>query len=248
MEEESKMFPTIHLVLPSYAVFAVIGGIVSFSFLYVRTKIFDIDKLDYIKMFVICVLFGFLGSRIVYFLSRLTWLANHYSLHNIFSIIIDGGFVYYGGLIGVLIGVKIYCGIKKLNYLPIKNMIAPAIPLFHAFGRIGCFMAGCCFGSRLEKPLVVFDTFVLYRVPVQLIEALFEFILFLIIYVSQKKYEKFDWLKIYLITYALFRFVIEFLRGDTIRGIIFGISTSQIISILFLTYYLILFLKRKRCE
>ena len=124
-------------------------------------------------------------------------------------------------------------------------MIAPAVPLFHAFGRIGCFMSGCCYGLELKNPWVLFDVLIFSRIPTQLIEALFEFILFIVLIVWQKKNKMQNYLKFYMIIYAIFRFLIEFFRGDDVRGFFLGISTSQIISLSVLLFYLVIKIKNK---
>lgn len=233
------MFPTIHIILPSYAVLAVTGLIIVLIFLYFRIEKYNIKKSDFLKLFLACICLGFLGSRIVFVASRVLWLFDDFSVHRLLYTIINGGYVYYGGLFGVLAGIILYCKKKGIDCLLVKNMVAPAIPLFHTFGRIGCFMAGCCYGTKYREPLVIFESIVFYRVPIQFIEAFFEFIIFILIFSFQKKFEKIDWIRNYLIIYAIFRFIIEFYRGDTIRGLVCGISTSQIISIIILLYYFI---------
>ena len=79
--------------------------------------------------------------------------------------------------------------------------------------------------------------FMMKKMPVQLIEALLELIVFLILCVIDKRKKDVDLLAVYLTTYAIIRFVLEFLRGDSVRGVIMGISTSQCISILIILFY-----------
>lgn len=59
-----------------------------------------------------------------------------------------GGFVFYGGLLGAILGVWIYCRQYKVPFQPLLDIFAPVIPLAHGFGRIGCFFAGCCYGKE----------------------------------------------------------------------------------------------------
>ena len=190
-------------------------------------------------MFAVCIVFGFLGSRIVYFVSRIPWLLVNFSLEHLLSTIIGGGLVFYGGLLGVLLGIYVYCKKHNIDSCSVYNLVAPAIPLFHVFGRIGCFMSGCCYGIELKTPFVFLGIIQFARIPTQLIEALFECLLFVIIYVLQTKNKHRDYLKFYLITYSIFRFMIEFFRGDHVRGFFFGLSTSQIITVSILIFYLI---------
>ena len=239
------MYPYIHITLPSYAVFAVIGGLAVVLLLYFRIEKYDLPFMDFIKMFAISLVCGFLGSRIIYVFSRLPWLLANFSVQHLISTVVGGGLVFYGGLLGVLFGIFFYCKNHSISSKKIYNMIAPAIPLFHAFGRIGCFMSGCCYGVALKVPFTLFDSVQLTRIPTQLIEALFEALLFVIILILQRKKSEKDYLKIYMITYAIFRLLIEFFRGDYVRGFYFGLSTSQIISLGILFFYIIISILKK---
>lgn len=239
------MCPTIHIILPSYAVLAVIGGLSAILFIYLRIEKFNLPFLDFLKMFGLSIVFGFLGSRAIYIFSRIPWLINNFSARHLISTILSGGIVFYGGLFGVLFGIYCYCKRHDIASSNIYTLIAPAIPLFHAFGRIGCFMSGCCYGIELNSPVTLFGVITFNRLPTQIIEAVFEFVLFIIILLLQRKEKCRDYLKVYLIPYAIFRFIIEFFRGDTVRGFFFGLSTSQIISIAILTFYIAKIIKEK---
>ena len=240
------MYPVIHIAIPSYALMAATGGFLVMIFIYSRIGKYGLPFMDFIKMFVTSIIFGFFGSRVVYIISRLTWLLTNFSFNNLLTSIIGGGLVFYGGLLGVLLGIYIYCKKYNINHKKIYNMIAPSVPLFHAFGRIGCFMSGCCYGVALKTPLILFGSIRFERIPTQLIEAIFEMFLFVVIFILQKKHKDKDFLKIYMITYAIFRFFIEFLRGDDVRGFFFGISTSQVISLGICIFYIILSIRREK--
>ena len=111
------------------------------------------------------------------------------------------------------------------------------LPSYGVLAFIGCFMAGCCYGVKLATPAELLGIFTLDKLPVQLIEAGFEFLLFAALLFCEKKQPKTDTLQIYLVTYAIFRFCIEFLRGDAIRGIFLGFSTAQWVSLAIVIYY-----------
>lgn len=152
------------------------------------------------------------------------------------------GNVYYGGLFGYLVVLYLLCKLKNCDFNELENPIAISIPLFHLFGRIGCFFAGCCYGVESDSWLAIAyrigeETEVVRRIPVQLVEAGFELCLFSLLYMLFKRAEKHKsknpcFLEIYLIAYALFRFAIEFLRGDLIRGVYGFLSFSQIVSLI----------------
>jgi phosphatidylglycerol:prolipoprotein diacylglycerol transferase len=123
---------------------------------------------------------------------------------------------------------------------------AVAIPVGHAFGRLGCFLAGCCFGGRCDLPWAVTFTSELANQhsgtpihvplhPVQLYEMTSEFLLagFLAWWFLKKSRYPGQTGLLYLIVYALVRFSLEFLREDH-RGGLGAISTSQAIALMIL--------------
>lgn len=153
-----------------------------------------------------------------------------------------GGAVFYGGLFG-----GFFTGwlAGKILHLDIKlwaDLMTPIIPLFHAIGRVGCFLAGCCYGIESDFGFIVHDnTFIpsingVTRFPVQLLEAACNIALAVVMFILLKKREnkklKGNLIYIYLIAYGVIRFADEFLRGDLIRGFVGPLSTSQFISII----------------
>ena len=166
-----------------------------------------------------------------------------------------GGMVFYGGLIGFCIGVYIYCRKSGIDFWALSDIFAPFLPFGHAFGRIGCFCAGCCYGVEYHGIFSVTFPYnpsepelsAVPRLPVQLIEAGLNFICFgVLLYLllklrKQKKgFAKGRLLGIYLLYYIIIRFILEFFRGDEIRGSIGPLSTSQVISILLIPVAVIL--------
>jgi phosphatidylglycerol:prolipoprotein diacylglycerol transferase len=165
----------------------------------------------------------------------------------------DGGFVisantgatFYGGLIGgaasflaVYFAVGYFRfknGENKTEFWRIASCAAPSIIFAHAFGRIGCLMAGCCHGSITDSRWGILmhgdEGFARY-VPIQLFEAIFLFALFALLFARAAKSKKYN-LPIYMIAYGVWRFAIEFARGDY-RGstLTDAISPSQLIAIL----------------
>lgn len=155
---------------------------------------------------------------------------------------LTGGITFIGGLIGgaacFLAGYFIL-GKKWGSLTAITKVVPCSILIAHAFGRIGCLMAGCCHGAYLGQEPVTGGIWMLgtsygwgYYVPTQLYEALFLLVVFAITsYLVIKKDFKYN-LETYLISYGVFRFVIEYLRDDY-RGSFLGIlSPSQFWSVL----------------
>lgn len=136
---------------------------------------------------------------------------------------LGGGFIFYGGLIAGCIAVFSYFKYQKINFDELKFLI-PGLILGHGVGRIGCFFAGCCYGVN--------------HLPTQLIEAIF--LIGLGVYFLKNFYSIKNLAMTYLLTYSIFRFVIEFLRDDPVRGMVYSVSTSQLIALVFVLYCLIL--------
>ncbi|MEG2116788.1 MAG: prolipoprotein diacylglyceryl transferase, partial [Clostridia bacterium] len=155
------------------------------------------------------------------------------------------GAVFYGGLIGGLAVGFAYLKITKKNSFDYFVIVTPLIPLFHAFGRLGCFFGGCCYGIESNFGFIFTNSLIesangVRRFPVQLLEMavlLVHFAVFFIMY--KKKFLKKILLPLYLISYGVCRFFIEFLRGDEYRGFVFNMSTSQFISVLIVAICLV---------
>lgn len=176
--------------------------------------------------------------------------------------VVWGGITWLGGVIGsfpvILVCIHWLVPKARGNAVYYFSLIVPGIVLGHAFGRLGCFFGGCCFGKVTYGPFgVVFpegspaaelypgaDGKSLPVYPTQLFEAFFEFALFSFMILSRKKLKKYN-LAIYLIAYGLFRFLIEFLRGDDRGSLGALLSPSQwsCIFLLLAAFFLVLFQK-----
>lgn len=152
---------------------------------------------------------------------------------------IGGGIVFYGGLIGGIAGGFLGARIARAKAGHLLCAIVPYIPLGHAVGRIGCLLAGCCYGMEYTGPLAVYYPNSILNVspdqgyfPVQPLEAGVNVLICLLLLQIRKHIrDKGLLLPIYLMLYSVCRFSLEFLRGDRHRGIYFGLSLSQWISV-----------------
>ncbi|MGN0469685.1 MAG: prolipoprotein diacylglyceryl transferase [Acutalibacteraceae bacterium] len=240
------MCPYIYIVLPSYAVMAFIGGFAILIFTYFRLDKYKIQFTYFLKLFLISAIACFIGSKILFMLTQLPELFKNFSFQNSVTLIAQSGFVFYGGLFGIIFALYFYTRKDKDLQRRVIKLIVPAVPLFHSFGRIGCFLAGCCYGKEIEPHFVIGDFIEFSRIPVPLFEAVFEFLIFGIILIIEKKRPNCDTLAVYLISYAVFRFCNEFFRGDEIRGIFFGLSTSQWISLFIVIFYACKFIAKRK--
>lgn len=240
------MLPVVQVLgrdIAMYGVFSAIGIFLGIYVANLRRGIYDIEKID--------VQFGacyagiglFIGAKLLYIITILPIIIKSIDRllkepHLIISIL-TGGLVFYGGLIGAFIGFYLYCKKYKLSLINMIELYVPSIPLIHGFGRIGCFFAGCCYGVEYSGLLhVIFHKSAVAPngvplFPVQLIESLINFVAFFILMIyGKKKRRNGVVLGSYLIYYGILRFILEFFRGDTERGIVLGVSTSQWISLL----------------
>ncbi len=167
-----------------------------------------------------------------------------------------GGFVYYGGAFGALLGLLLACKYFSLNAPRYIDLIITALPLAHSISRVGCYRVGCCYGKETDSIIHVIYESSLFApngvtlVPVQLIEAAFEFTFWLILLAitirKSGELPPFSLSKLYFGMYATMRFLIEFYRGDAARGFVGILSTSQIISLMVILFLAVNRVVRKR--
>ena len=151
---------------------------------------------------------------------------------------LTSGIVFYGGLIGGILGALLGVRIAKTDMRLVEHSLVPFVPLGHAIGRIGCLMAGCCYGFEYDGPLALHYPHSITGAdpnksyfPVQPLESLVNVgICIALLAIAKKVKHRFGLLAWYLTFYAISRFGLEMLRGDAIRGVWKGFSTSQYIS------------------
>lgn len=184
------------------------------------------------------VLAGIAGARASYVIEhwQSEFAADPISVLYVFR----GGLMFYGGLILATIVFFGWCFWRRQNPLAVGNLGTVVVPLAHAFGRIGCFCYGCCYGKVSDSPFaVVFPVgspqyFMdggrqLPVLPTQLFEAAALFALFALLFFVYRRYRRYT-AGLYFMLYAAIRFSLEYLRGDP-RATIGPFSISQAISI-----------------
>ena len=181
------------------------------------------------------ILLGIAGARAWYVIQHPEGINTFMDAINVRS----GGLVSYGGLLGVMLAFGIVIVRKKQPVLKVLDIVAPVLPLGHAFGRLGCFMAGCCHGHESDAPwAVIFPGMEASSVqanligvpihPTQLYAAAYLAVLagFLIWYRARKRFDG-ELILIYLTAYPLLRSINEIFRGDSVRGyLIEGVITT----------------------
>ena len=231
-----------------YAISALVGILVVLAFVLIYTKKKGRDDVFMLFLLLFASIGVLIGGHILYAITvfdRIISFFNNLDTVTSFQIFIDwmasifGGSVFYGGLLGGLFAAWLYARTKKFDVDPYVGIGAICIPMFHTFGRIGCFLGGCCYGVEWEYGIDLAHSPApgcagVHRFPIQLVESLFCLILCLVLLFlfDRKHWKGKNILITYLLSYAVARFCFEFLRGDTYRGFFLGLSTSQIISIL----------------
>lgn len=216
--------------------------------------------LDFVETLAyIVILIGFFTAAL--FQAVYNYIDNPSGGFHLFS----GGITFIGGLIGGAGSFILIYNLRKkhltgriVDILPIAPV---CITIAHAFGRVGCFFAGCC-GGKVAEPTdalyflaMKFPTTTGYvlKYPIQLFEAIFLFILFAVLFILVLKKGFKHGFSVYLLAYGIWRFFIEYARGDDRGSFIPGISPSQFWSIIMVliavpVYFLIEYLFKTRKE
>lgn len=237
------LFEVLGIKIYSYGLMIAIGILFAGTMFLKRgkTKGYDENKLS--NLMIISIIMGILGGKLLFIITDLKNI-----IENPKSILNFGeGFVVYGGIIFGALTVFLYCKKQKWNVMDIFDCIVPGLAMAQGFGRIGCFLAGCCYGKETDLFLGVkfpIDSLApagVYLHPTQLYSSVFDFALatFLIVY-SRDERKKGRIASLYVILYSIGRFIIEFLRNDE-RGSVAFLSTSQFIAIFTLILGLVLF-------
>ncbi len=210
----------------------------------------NLSDSDFVNMAIYVLIIGFLGGKLLHIIVEFKTL-----LTDPMAVLGSEGFVVYGGIITGIATVFFYCRIKKLSFLDYIDLFATAVPLNQAFGRVGCLLAGCCYGRKTNShfSLIFPDGCIapagVRLIPTQPIMAAGNFVIFAVLFIlymmsCPKKTEgagaagKIRYIPgfataLYLIMYSIGRFIIEFFRDDY-RGSVGPLSTSQFISLFIL--------------
>lgn len=233
----------------TYGFFVFLGVLCGYFFCLKQASRDNINKNVFSDIIFWMLVFSFIGARIFYIFTDF----RSFLLNPLEILLSRSGFVFYGGVIFGVITLYVLAKLHKIKFLKLSDIIASGVPLAHAFGRLGCFSYGCCYGRPTESAIgVLFPKNCpagfagVPVIPTQLIEAFFLFLLFFIL-IFLKKRKKFDGqiLAFYLIFYSAIRFVIEFFRGDP-RGNVFFLSFSQFIAIIIIIFGIFLYFRLNR--
>lgn len=221
---------TIH----GYGLMIGIGIVSAYLMTEYRAKKHGLDGDRIFTLAIWCMVSGFIGAKLLYYITIFDEVLKNPRV----LLDVADGFVVYGGIVGGLIGGYLYIRLRKLNFWRYFDIVVPSVALAQGFGRIGCLLAGCCYGVQSHCSFAItfqnsaFAPNGLPLIPTQPISSVLNFLHCGILLIFSR-YAKADGqvAALYLILYSAGRFVIEFFRGDLIRGSVGILSTSQFISI-----------------
>ena len=243
----------------SYGLMVMIGVLFGVLLIILLSRKYAVDSFNAVAFFALSGVGAAIGAKILYIIVTFSQIMEDAKLLSSYQLIVKyltNGFVFYGGLIGAWIGLLICCRLFKENTDGMIAAVMPGFIVFAGMGRIGCSLVGCCHGIETESSWFYF----MYTnsqlapnnlplIPVQAMEALLDFIIaaVLVCVINRSRFRDYG-MYFYLTVYSVFRFIIEFFRGDELRGSLGAFSSSQWISIALLIFTLILLIVKIRRE
>jgi phosphatidylglycerol:prolipoprotein diacylglycerol transferase len=239
------MFPKLITIgsffIPTYGTLVAIGFLVALWITVRLARRAGLPAEPVTNLAIYCALAGLLGAKI--FMILFDWREYFNDPKQIFTMsTLQAAGVYQGGLLLAIVTAIVYMRRNKLPALATCDVFAPGIAAGHAIGRIGCFMAGCCWGTECHLPwAVTFTNIEAHNMtdvplgtplhPAQLYESLSEALIFLLLYrLIRKPHATGEVIGWYLALYSTARFTIEFVRFHE-QGLYFGLSITQWISL-----------------
>ena len=212
-----RMHPTLlqwgPIHLHSYGLLVGLGFLLALTLAGRRAAELSWDRHPIQTLTVVALVAGLVGARAAY-------VAMNWGLYRQAPLEIlrldHGGLVFYGGLAAGLAAAGWVLVRHRLPLWRTLDLLVPPLVAAHALGRIGCFFNGCCYGKPTTLPWgVAFPGEGAPRHPTQLLEAAFLFLLFLALRrIERKSAQPGTVLALYGLSYGIWRFLIEFLRGD----------------------------------
>ena len=234
-----ELFRIGSFALPSYGFMMAVAFVAGLGLMRRRAPSFGIEAETASDIGVWLLLSGLVGAKLL--LVIVEWPTYVRSWSEFASLARAGG-VFYGGLIGAVLATAILLRRRGISFWTFADAAAPSAALGQAFGRVGCFLAGCCWGRECSLPwAVTFTSPVAHENvgvplgiplhPTQIYEAVGTLVLCILLLVLERRRYSGETFVRYLFGYAILRFTIEIFRGDP-RGSVFGaMSTSQFIAI-----------------
>lgn len=225
----------------SYGVLLALAYLAGLQLAVVRARRAGLDGTKVMDFGIYLIIAALVGAKLMLVIVDFDYFRNQ--PRELFSLVRAGG-VFYGGLIGALLAAIVLVRRYRLPLWTTADLIAPGIALGHIIGRLGCLLAGCCYGRPTDLPwgITFTDPVAAANVgtplgqalhPTQLYDAGAEALILLLLLATERRGRPFPGRTFwgYMLLYGVSRFVIELFRGDP-RGAMMGMATSQFVSVL----------------
>ncbi len=240
---KNDLFKIGPLTVHGYGLMIAIGVLAAYLMAEYRAKKKGLDPDKIFDLAIWCLLGGVLGAKLLYVIVEIkSIIANPKELLNVMD-----GFVVYGGIIGGIFSGYLFCRRKHISFLEYFDLVMPSIALAQGFGRVGCLLAGCCYGRETDSAFHIVFRHSSYApnnvqlIPTQIIMSVLNFAhFFLLIFLAKRVKARGQVAACYLMCYSVGRFFMEYLRNDP-RGNVSLFSTSQFISLFILAAGVALF-------
>jgi phosphatidylglycerol:prolipoprotein diacylglycerol transferase len=236
-----RLFELGPITIYTYGVLLAAAYLLGLKLAMVRADKRGLDPARILDLGIYIIISALIGAKLLLFITDFQTFKN--DPRELLTLARSGG-VFYGGLILAVTVALWYIRKVGLPLWTTCDVFAPGIALGHVIGRFGCFFAGCCYGKPTKMPwgITFTDPFAAANVgtplgiplhPTELYEAGAELLILAVLLITERKGRPFSgrtfWL--YMLLYAISRFIIEIFRGDE-RGTVFMFSTSQFISVI----------------
>jgi phosphatidylglycerol---prolipoprotein diacylglyceryl transferase len=239
----------------SYGVLLAGAYLVALQLAVVRARQRGLDGTKVMDLGIYLIIAALVGAKLMLIVVDFDYFRSQ--PRELLSLVRAGG-VFYGGLLAAL-GVAIVLVRRyQLRIWTTADLFAPGIALGHVIGRLGCLLAGCCYGTPTDVPWAITFTSPLAASnvgtplgvplhPTQLYDAGAELAILVILLATERRGRPFEgrtfWL--YMLLYGISRFIVEMFRGDD-RGMMLGVSTSQFVSILVVPLAIVMLLRLRQ--
>lgn len=227
----------------SYGLMMAIGFLVFLAYVRRAARTGGIDPETITNTAFAALVGGIVGARALFVI--LDW--SYFAAHPVEILFLNrGGLVWYGGFAGGLAAAFLHAKHRGLNTARVVDIFTPPLALAQAFGRVGCFLNGCCYGFEAKPPVgVCLADGMGCRFPVQLLNAGLLVVLFVMLHLCLRRASRPGGLLwIYGLGYGMIRFGTEFLRGDQ-TAVWLGLSLPQLMSAALALTSVIMLLRRR---
>lgn len=239
------------ITIPTF--FIVISLSLSFLVIYLAQRLekYEGDRKAAYDLAIILMISGLIGGRLMHVFYEEWPYYVKYPVQILYFW--QGGYVFFGGFILATLSCLTYCKIKKIDFMEVADFFAPLLSLAHAFGRWGCFFAGCCFGAHCDLPWAVDE-----RHPTTLYLSIGELLIFTYLLFFEKKIRTLNQPKLkgsifvkWVLLHSLLRYFVEYFRDD-FRGTFFSLplvgllSVSQIVCLALVVCCFLFFINKSR--